>query len=131
MWKAIFAAFMTAVAAKLFVLDVVIADGNSMEPTIRSGSVLVVNRLQYGLRFPGMKGHVARWANPREGDVVVFLAPSGDIAVKRVGGLVCPGADGERPMFMAVGDNSRLSLDSRSFGPVSVDAVIGRVLGVR
>jgi len=125
MGKAIFAAFALAALAKLFWFDVVIADGNSMEPTIRSGSVLFVNRLQYGLRLPGRRDFIVRWAEPREGHVVVFFTPAGDIAVKRSAGSY---GDGR---FIAVGDNSRLSYDSRSFGPVSPDAVIGRVLGVR
>jgi len=125
MGKAILAAFVTALVMKVFLFDVVIAEGYSMEPSIRSGSVLVVNRLQYGFRFPGQKGHIIRWASPREGDVVVFFTPSGSVAVKRAVG---PKADG---VFMAKGDNYRLSYDSRSFGPVSVDAVIGRVLGIR
>jgi len=125
MGKAIFAAFLAALLAKLFLFDVVIADGKSMEPTISSGTVLVVNRLQYGFRFPGRKDFLVRWAKPREGDVVVFFAPSGYVAVKRAGGLC------EKGTFMAKGDNYPLSYDSRSFGPVSVDAVIGRVLGIR
>ena len=125
MWKAILAAFATAAAVNLFLFDVVIADGYSMEPTIRSGSVLVVNRLQYGFRFPGQREFLVRWATPRDGDVVVFVTPSGYVAVKRASEI-----DGEG-VFMAKGDNCLLSYDSRSFGPVSVDAVIGRVMGVR
>ena len=115
---------MTAVVVNLFLFDVVIADGYSMEPTIRSGSVLVVNRLQYGFRFPGQKGFLVRWASPRDGDIVVFITPSGYVAVKRASGI-------DEDVFMAKGDNYLFSYDSRSFGPVSVDAVIGRVLGVR
>jgi len=125
MGKAILAAFVTAVVMKLFLFEVVIAEGNSMEPSIQSGSILVVNRLQYGFRFPGQKRHLIRWASPREGDVVVFITPSGAVAVKRA---TKPKGEG---VFMAKGDNYRLSYDSRSFGPVSVDAVIGRVLGIR
>jgi len=125
MEKAILAAFAVALLIKLFVFDVVIAEGYSMEPTIRSGSVLVVNRLQYGFRFPGRKEFLVRWANPREGDVVVFFTPSGYVAVKRAVNL------GEEGVFMAKGDNREFSYDSRSFGPVSVGAVIGRVLGIR
>jgi len=119
------AAFGTAVVVNLFLFGVVIADGYSMEPTIRSGSVLVVNRLQYGFRFPWQGGFLVRWASPRDGDVVVFITPSGDVAVKRAAGGAGEG------FFMAKGDNHLLSYDSRSFGPVPVDAVIGRVLGVR
>jgi len=94
-----------------------------MEPTIRSGSVLVVNRMQYGLRFPGRQGYLVRWAVPKQGEIVVFYAPSGSIAVKRCNS---PEETGE---FMAQGDNSLRSYDSRSYGPVSADATIGKVLG--
>jgi len=116
---------MTAVTVKLFVFGVVIAEGNSMEPTISSGSVLVVNRLRYGFRLPGQREFIVQWASPREGDIVVFFTPAGYVAVKRVWGLMDEG------MFMVKGDNYLLSYDSRSFGPVSADAVIGRVLGTR
>jgi len=129
MGRAILAAFVVAIFVKLFLLDIVIADGNSMEPTIRSGSVLVVNRLQYGFRFPGQQRFLVRWGSPREGDVVVFFTPAGYVAVKRA--VAWENRDEPRGegLFMVKGDNYRFSYDSRSFGPVSVDAVIGRVLG--
>ena len=125
MAKAILGAFVAAVIIKLFLFDFIIAEGNSMEPVIHSGSVLVVNRLQYGFRFPGQPGYLLRWAAPRQGEVVVFYSPTGDIAVKRCGGAVDSGE------FIAQGDNSLQSYDSRSYGPVSADATIGRVLGIR
>jgi len=123
MARAILWAFLAAVLIKLFLVDFIIAEGNSMEPAIRSGSVLVVNRMQYGIRFPGQQGYLIRWAAPRQGEVVVFYAPSGSIVVKR-----CSGGD-EAGVFMAQGDNSLRSYDSRSYGPVSADATIGKVLG--
>ena len=123
MTKAILGAFAAALVIKLFMFDFVVAEGNSMEPVIHSGSVLVINRLQYGLRFPGQPGYLVRWASPQQGDLVVFYAPSGDIAVKR---CATPVKEGE---FMAQGDNKSLSYDSRSYGPVSADATIGKVLG--
>ena len=125
MTKAVLGAFAAALIIKLFLFDFIIAEGNSMEPAIHSGSVLVVNRLQYGLRFPGQTGYLVRWAAPRQGELVVFYAPSGDIAVKRCGSLT---GEGE---FLAQGDNSLQSYDSRSYGPVPVDATIGKVLGKR
>ena len=125
MAKAVFSALAAAVIIKLFLFDFIIADGISMEPSIRSGSVLVVNRLQYGLRFPGRSGYLVRWSAPKEGDVVVFYAPSGNIAVKRCRSLT------EKGKFMAQGDNSLQSYDSRSYGPVSADNTIGKVLGIR
>ncbi|MDR2718675.1 MAG: signal peptidase I [Treponema sp.] len=123
MTKAILGAFAAALLIKLFLFDLIIAEGNSMEPAIRSGSVLVVNRLRYGLRFPGQTGYLVRWAAPQEGELVVFYAPSGEIAVKRCGSFMGEG------QFMAQGDNSLQSYDSRSYGPVSVNAIIGKVLG--
>ena len=116
---------MIAVTLKLFLVDFIIAEGNSMEPAIPSGKVLVVNRLQYGLRFPGQDGYLLRWASPRQGEVVVFYTPSGSIAVKRCGELL------EAGEFMAHGDNSLQSYDSRSYGPVSADNTIGKVLGIK
>jgi signal peptidase I len=123
MAKAVLWAFLAAIIIKLFLLDFIIAEGNSMEPAIRSGSVLVINRMQYGLRFPGQQGYLIRWAQPRQGEVVVFYAPSGSIAVKR-----CSSRE-QAGVFMAQGDNSLRSYDSRSYGPVSADATIGKVLG--
>jgi signal peptidase I len=125
MTKAVLGAFAAALVIKLFFFDFIIAEGNSMEPAIHSGSVLVVNRLQYGLRFPGQAGYLIRWASPQQGELVVFYTPSGDIAVKRCGDLPNKGE------FMAHGDNRLQSYDSRSYGPVSTDATIGKVLGKR
>jgi signal peptidase I len=125
MTKAVLGAFAAALIIKLFLFDFIIAEGNSMEPAIHSGSVLVINRLQYGLRFPGQTGYLVRWAAPRQGDLVVFYAPSGSIVVKRCDSLT---GEGE---FIAQGDNSLQSYDSRSYGPVPVDATIGKVLGKR
>lgn len=115
---------MTALVIKLFLFDFIVAEGNSMSPSIPSGSVLVVNRLQYGLRFPGQNDYLLRWSAPKQGDVVVFYTPSGSIAVKRCS----PMENGE---FMAQGDNSLQSYDSRSYGPVSAGNTIGKVLGIR
>ena len=125
MAKAVLLAFAAAVIIKLFLFDFIVADGISMEPAIRNGSVLVVNRLRYGLRFPGRSEYLVRWAAPRQGDVVVFYAPSGSIAVKRCEALT------ERGDFIAQGDNCLQSYDSRSYGPVPADNTIGKVLGIR
>jgi signal peptidase I len=96
-----------------------------MTPTLRSGAVLVVFRLAYGLRLPGSPGYLLRWSGPKAGDVVVFLTPGGDTAVKRCG--VRSSGD----MFFALGDNYRESYDSRFYGPVPVDRVIGKVFGIK
>jgi len=94
-----------------------------MEPAIKNGSVLIVNRLRYGLRLPWRQNYLFRWSQPKEGEVVVFYTPSGDLAVKR---CAAPVEDGS---FFAKGDNWNASFDSRSYGQVPVDNIIGKVLG--
>lgn len=123
MTKAVLGALIAACIVKFFLFDFIIAEGSSMEPAIRNGAVLVINRLQYGLRFPGQRGYLFRWARPQTGEVVVFYTPSGELAVKR-----CSALTGEGD-FIAEGDNSLQSYDSRAYGPVPADNAVGKVLG--
>jgi signal peptidase I len=125
MRKAVLGAFALAVIMKLFLFDLVIAEGISMVPAIRPGTVLVVSRLVYGLRLPLQRGYLLRWGMPKEGEVVVFYTPQREVAVKRCVALLGNGD------FMALGDNSLQSYDSRSYGPVPADNIIGKVLGVK
>ena len=125
MGKAITCALVTALIIKLFLFDFMISEGHSMSPAINPGKVLLVFKLSYGIRMPGSGNYILRWAVPREGDIVVFVTPYGEIAVKRCHRLLPDN------MFFALGDNSSQSYDSRSYGPVPVDNIMGRVLGVR
>jgi signal peptidase I len=122
MAKAAAGALITAIIIKLFVFDLMIAEGQSMEPAIRNGALLVVNRLQYGLRFPGGRRFLIRWAKPKPGEVLVFYTPQGKLAVKRY--TAAAGDD-----FFVLGDNRLRSFDSRSYGPIRGDDIIGKVLG--
>jgi signal peptidase I len=120
--KPVLFAIMTALVLKLFFFDFIIAQGHSMEPAIHDGSILVVSRISYGLQLPSNK-YVLRWAEPKVGEVVVFYTPSGELAVKRCA------VSAEDGLFYAEGDNSLASYDSRSYGPVLADNIIGKVLG--
>jgi signal peptidase I len=122
---AVFAALIAALLIKVFLFDFMIAEGRSMDPVIKNGTVLVVNRAAYGLRNPWNGKYLFRWALPLPGDVVVFFTPQGDLAVKRCGAMI----PGNR--FFALGDNSLESYDSRSYGPVPVEHILGRVLGIK
>ena len=60
----------------------------SMKPTILEGDRLMVDLRAYDLKLPFTRIHLAEWAAPRRGDVVVFVSPeSGERLVKRVVGL--------------------------------------------
>lgn len=60
----------------------------SMEPTILPGDRVFVNKLAYDLKVPFTTWQVARWGDPRRGDVVVLWSPhDGQRLVKRVVGI--------------------------------------------
>jgi signal peptidase I len=124
--RAVLAAFIAALFLKTFVFDFMIVEGSSMEPVLMPGQVVMVNRLAYGIRAPfqakGGNRYLVRWNIPSENDVVVFWTPLDALAVKRISALL----PGER--FIALGDNSLQSYDSRSYGPASFDDIIGKVL---
>ncbi|MDR2393730.1 MAG: signal peptidase I [Treponema sp.] len=120
--RAIGEALFLALLLKLFVFDFMITEGQSMVPAIKPGSVLVVNKLAYGLRFPWSEVYLVWWAVPKQGDVVVFYTPYREIAVKRYAGLA------ENHAFLALGDNRRQSYDSRAYGPIPLNNILGKVL---
>jgi nickel-type superoxide dismutase maturation protease len=85
----------------------VVAD-TSMRPTLEPGDRLLV----------------LKWSGPRAGQLAVFREPDARLtfAVKRV---VQAGPHGE---LTVRGDNPNVSRDSRLFGPVPRELVIGRVI---
>jgi len=126
-------AFGLALLAKLFVIDLAVVDGPSMNPTLHEGQVVAVFRLAYGLRLPpGLGGIILPWSQPRPGDLVVARNPlSGAAVIKRVGWMepVAVGEAGKGPgSVWLLGDNPAESLDSRSYGAVPVEEIAGRVL---
>jgi signal peptidase I len=122
--SAVMAAFFTALFLKAFAFDFMLVEGVSMEPALLPGQVVMINRLAYGIRspFPAKDRYLVRWKVPSEDDIVVFWTPLGDLAVKRIYALL-PGR-----RCIVRGDNSLQSYDSRSYGPVPMDNIIGKVL---
>ena len=60
----------------------------SMIPTILVGDRIFVNKLAYDLKIPFTTWHLAKWADPQRGDIVVFRSPhDGTRLVKRVVGV--------------------------------------------
>lgn len=87
-----------------------IIEGHSMEPTFRAGSVVVASGIPY-LFLP-----------PKVGDVVVVINPSSKKPmIKRIRKV-------ENDRYYVFGDNEKDSLDSRTFGRVSRNHILGKVL---
>ena len=60
----------------------------SMQPTILIGDRVFVNKLAYDLKIPYTTLHLAKWSDPKRGDIVVFYSPKdGMRLIKRVIGL--------------------------------------------
>lgn len=47
----------------------------SMLPTLQMGDYLVVNKLRYGVRLPGLRRWMLHFGVPQPGDVIVFTSP--------------------------------------------------------
>ncbi len=86
-------------------------EDESMEPALRPGDYVIVNRRAYRKR------------DPQVGDIVVLRDPEapGQFLVKRV-------MSGDRfAGFFVLGDNTAQSRDSRQFGLVPLHLVVGQV----
>jgi len=61
----------------------------SMNPTILEGDLIFINKAAYGLRVPLTMWRLAKWGNPKRGEIVVCFSPEEDRTrlVKRVIGL--------------------------------------------
>jgi signal peptidase I len=141
-------ALVALVAGVLFTFQPIRVHADSMQPTLRSGDELIIDRLSLVFRAP------------HRGELVVANSPTGGLVVKRVaavggdtvgiedGVLVVNGrqrreayvdqasidgvyfgpVDVPRGDVFLLGDNRGNSEDSRDFGAVREDEVVGRVL---
>lgn len=82
-----------------------------MQPTIKDGTAVLVNRLAYLLK------------KPKIGDIVVLKRQK--YIIKRIA-AINPSADGEQ--VFVIGDNQKESNDSRHFGWIGKDNILGKVI---
>ena len=60
----------------------------SMIPTLLVGDFIVVNKFDYGVRLPVLRSKIIKVGEPKNGDVMVFIAPNGEeYYIKRVIGI--------------------------------------------
>lgn len=83
---------------------------NSMEPFISSGDIILVNRLSYLFK------------NPKIGDVVVIKKNNKKkYLIKRIQKV-------RKKTYFVVGDNKNQSIDSRNFGWITKEDIIGKMI---
>lgn len=147
-----------AVLLRMFVIDIERISGASMEPAIHDGSIVVLSKIHYGLYNPSGDTLLTQWKTPEKGDVVYYwyngrpvikrcVATEGETLVfssdsgysMSVGGITIPLTEGQfqrlkyssevpEGTILAIGDNYAVSVDSRDYGFVSVDSIMGKVL---
>ncbi|MCB0196201.1 MAG: nickel-type superoxide dismutase maturation protease [Anaerolineae bacterium] len=85
--------------------------GNSMQPLLQPGEEVLINPAAY------------LYTAPQPGDIVVVIHPyqPGLRMIKRLTAI----GDGHR--YFVEGDNPAESTDSRSFGPVGLEHIVGQV----
>ena len=104
---------------RLFVFDIVKVKGNSMYPTLNNNDIVVVNKL----------------AQIQNNDIVVLKNPiANGFIIKRV--IKCSGnyiyyknkkIILKSNEFFVMGDNRNQSTDSRNFGIINTDMIVGVV----
>ena len=94
--------------------------GNSMTPTLTAGTVVMLDPQAY------------RQQMPQEQEIVVARHPRQDglQIVKRVAAVIeGPTESGHpRALLILASDNAAAGSDSRTFGPVELDLVMGKVV---
>ena len=143
---------------KFCVIDILHVSGRSMQPAIADGSTLVVNKLAYGLNLPYGNRLLVQWAEPKAGDIVIYLYDNKIVVKRCVAGAGAALEYSTQPVYtlrvegkeialtesqyrnlkaaatvpqgyiLAIGDNYEESVDSRSYGFVSTRNILGKVL---
>jgi len=119
---------------RTFVADLAIVRGRSMLPGLKASDIVFVFKAAYGLRNP-RGGYLLLWSEPEERQLVAAVRPeSTAVFIKRVASVLIMD-NPEAPLeigkgYYLLGDNKYESIDSRDFGPVPMNNILGRVFPI-
>jgi len=118
------------VTAILAPLRSVVADWNdvpsgSMMPTILVGDRIFINKLAYDLKVPFTTWHVAKWADPQRGDIIVFPSPADGVRlVKRVVAVPGDRLELKDDHLFINGQQASYAIDNRTQQTVVLDETV-------
>jgi signal peptidase I len=73
--EALAVAFVLALFIRTFVVQAFKIPSGSMLPTLQIGDHILVSKFRYGIRLPILGERVLKFADPRRGDIIVFVYP--------------------------------------------------------
>ena len=114
-------AFIIVMPIRLWIAQPFIVRGSSMVPTFQDGDYLIVDEVSY------------HFSSPQRGDVIIFRYPlnPSQFFIKRIEGLpgeTIGGVTLTGNEYYVLGDNRPASSDSRYWGPVKSNLIVGRAL---
>jgi signal peptidase I len=83
--------------------------GHSMEPQIKTGETVLTSNIPYWFK------------SPKINDIVAFKDNAGRVLIKRISKV-------QSGKYFVEGDNKKDSLDSRKFGYIFKNQIIGEVI---
>lgn len=116
---------------RLFIIDAAVIQGRSMLPGYAEGDIVFIFKFAYGLRGRTGEYRIV-WAEPQKGDIVAAIRPdTGALIIKRVSDFEFL-IDTEKARilkgYFLLGDNKFQSSDSREFGAVPMNSILGKVI---
>jgi signal peptidase I len=134
------------VVIRAFVFDFLIITGDSMNPTIVHGDRILIDKLAYRSRVPD-RGDIIAFKMGLKMIVKRVASVPGDVIEVKDGQLYCNGRAFAHDLYshnprrrsygpivvqgghvFVMGDNSALSVDSRDFGTIPYQDIIGKAV---
>ncbi|WNY69419.1 signal peptidase I [Borreliella andersonii] len=140
---------------KLF-LSFYIVKGESMTPTIFDKNWIVNHKFAYGIRLNNHQKYLLLWKTPQKNEMVLIKDPTTNkIAIKKI--FAIPGEKFKQieknkicihdlnfkidenilkkntkkipeDHYLVIGENKQISLDSRDYGFIKIDNILGKII---